>query len=261
MNSWQTRTLGSLCKIEIGKTPARADASLWDQRRQRNNVWLSIADLLNVQEYVVVDSKEYISDKGAAICKGVPKGTLLVSFKLTLGRLAFAGRDLYTNEAIAPLTIRNERELSKEYLFYFLQFFDWDKASEGDVKIKGKTLNKAKLQRILIDFPPLREQQRIVRILSKVTAGIGRLRANAETNRENGRELSQGLLTEAVVGTLTREWRRTHADTESCSEALKRALDERRKQWRGSGAYKQPQSPLTNGPVRMPTGWTLASPE
>jgi type I restriction enzyme S subunit len=69
--------------------------------------------------------------------------TLLASFKLTLGRLAFAGRDLFTNEAIAALTIFNEREQSKEFLFYFLNFFDWDKATEGDVKIKGKTLNKA----------------------------------------------------------------------------------------------------------------------
>ncbi len=119
---WQTKKLGDLCEIELGKTPARANKSFWDEKREASNVWLSIADLLNVEDKIVVNSKEYLSDEGVAISKNVRKGTLLVSFKLTLGRLAFAGRDLFTNEAIAALTIFNERELSKEYLFYFLHF-------------------------------------------------------------------------------------------------------------------------------------------
>ncbi|HEY6464528.1 MAG TPA: restriction endonuclease subunit S, partial [Candidatus Acidoferrales bacterium] len=100
---WQTKLLGELCNIELGRTPARAKKSFWDERRETNNVWLSIADLLNATNNVVTDSKEYLSPEGAALSKVVRKGTLLVSFKLTLGRLAFAGRDLYTNEAIAAL--------------------------------------------------------------------------------------------------------------------------------------------------------------
>ena len=103
------------------------------------NVWLSIADLLNAEGMIISDSKEYISDDGAKLSKFVKKGTLLASFKLTLGRLAFAGKDLYTNEAIAALTIRNEQEILKEYLYHYLTFFDWHGAVEGDIKVKGKT--------------------------------------------------------------------------------------------------------------------------
>ena len=117
---WQTKTLGDVCEIELGKTPSRSNALFWDEKRKTKNVWLSIADLLNAENNIALDSKEYISDKAASICKLVPKGTLLVSFKLTLGRLAFAGRDLFTNEAIAALTIFDERELSKEFLYYCL---------------------------------------------------------------------------------------------------------------------------------------------
>ena len=134
---WQSKKLGELCEIELGKTPLRANASFWDQGRVTSNIWLSIADLLKAEDNVVTDSKEYLSDKGAEISKIVPKGTLLVSFKLTLGRLAFAGRNLYTNEAIAALTLFNEKELSKEFLYYFLHFFDWVKAAENDIKLKG----------------------------------------------------------------------------------------------------------------------------
>ena len=126
---WKTKKLGALCEIELGRTPSRSNSAFWDEKRETNNVWLSIADLLKAEDNVVVDSKEYVSDKGAKICKLVPKGTLLVSFKLTLGRLAFAGRDLFTNEAIAALSIFNERELSKDFLFYFRHLSKQGKSS------------------------------------------------------------------------------------------------------------------------------------
>ncbi len=189
-NGWQRKKLGELVKIELGKTPARASSVYWDEKRETDNVWLSIADLLNSKENIVIDSKEYLSDEGAAVCKLVPRGTLLVSFKLTLGRLAFTGRDLYTNEAIAAITLRNERDLSKEYLFWFLQFFDWVKAAENDVKLKGMTLNKAKLKMIDVHFPKsLLEQQRIVGILDEEFSSIAIAKANAEKNLQNAREL------------------------------------------------------------------------
>ena len=191
---WKTKKLCELAEIELGKTPARANASFWDEKKTTRNVWLSIADLLNAEGNVVSDSKEYISDKGAALCSIVRKGTLLVSFKLTLGRLAFAGRDLYTNEAIAALTLFNELEVSREYLFWYFQFFDWQKAAEGDVKIKGMTLNKAKLRKIAIEFPPLPEQQRIVALLDEAFAGIATAQAHAERNLRNARALFESHL-------------------------------------------------------------------
>jgi len=191
---WQTKALGELCEIELGKTPARANASYWDKKCETGNVWLSIADLLKAESNVVFDSKEYVSDKGAAICKLVPKGTLLVSFKLTLGRLAFAGRDLFTNEAIAALTIYNESEISKEFLFYCLTFFDWVKAAENDVKLKGMTLNKAKLKVMPVSFPQLPEQQRIVALLDEAFACLATAKANAEQNFQNAHALFESHL-------------------------------------------------------------------
>jgi type I restriction enzyme S subunit len=193
-SGWQTKKLGHLCEIELGKTPSRANKAFWDEKRETSNVWLSIADLLNGEDNFVSDSKEYLSDKGAAVSKTVRKGTLLASFKLTLGRLAFAGRDLFTNEAIAALNIFNEQELSKEFLFYFLHHFDWDKACEGDVKLKGKTLNKAKLKEMDVHFPTLSEQQRIVGILDEAFDGIATAKANAEKNLQNARALFESHL-------------------------------------------------------------------
>ncbi|MBU1900798.1 restriction endonuclease subunit S [Patescibacteria group bacterium] len=192
---WQIKKLGDLCIIELGKTPYRGNHKFWDTEKLTNNVWLSIADLLNVNGNVISDSKEYISDKGAELSKIVKKGTLLASFKLTLGRLAFAGKDLYTNEAIAALTIRNEKEISKDYLYHFLSFFDWHSAVKGDVKIKGKTLNKAKLKEIKISYPEsLSEQHRIVKILDEVFEKTAKAKENAEKNLQNAKKLFESYL-------------------------------------------------------------------
>ena len=100
---WLKGRLGELAHIELGRTPARAISKYWDVARTTGNVWLSIADLASAEDKFASDSREYVSDAGAALCKTVKTGTLLVSFKLTLGRVAFAAIDLYTNEAIASI--------------------------------------------------------------------------------------------------------------------------------------------------------------
>lgn len=192
---WEIKKLGDLCQIELGKTPYRGEMSFWDKEKQTDNVWLSIADLLDTEGDVVSNSKEYITDKAAKISKLVKKGTLLLSFKLTLGRLAFAGRDLYTNEAIAALGIKDEKQIDKYFLYHYLSLFDWNAATEGDIKVKGKTLNKAKLKEIDVHFPKsINEQQRIVSILNEAFSAIGKAKANAEQNLKNAKALFESYM-------------------------------------------------------------------
>lgn len=177
---------------------------------------------MKAENNVVSDSKEYISNQGAAICNLVRKGTLLVSFKLTLGRLAFAGRDLFTNEAIAALTIFNEHVITKEFLFYCLTHFDWVKAAENDVKLKGMTLNKAKLKVMPVSFPPLPEQQRIVAFLDEAFAGLATAKANTERNLQNARAVFESHL-ESVFSERSQGW------TDSTIGAENRFIDYRGK--------------------------------
>ncbi|MFH0264757.1 restriction endonuclease subunit S [Vibrio rumoiensis] len=189
-----TFKLGNICRIELGKTPSRSNKKYWDEDKSSNNIWLSIADLPLSIKPVVVDSKEYITDEGAALCKMVPKNTLIVSFKLSLGRLAITGCDLYTNEAIAALYINENVALEQDYLYWYLTFFDWDAAAGSDIKVKGKTLNKAKLKEILIPIPSIPEQKRIVALLDTVFADLEQTRAKTEQNLKNARELFDSYL-------------------------------------------------------------------
>ncbi|GHT23991.1 hypothetical protein AGMMS49953_05530 [Endomicrobiia bacterium] len=85
------------------------------------------------------------------------------------------GKDLYTNEAIAALEVKCDKIL-KEYLYYYLSVFDWDSLVAGDIKVKGKTLNKKKLNEINIYYPiDISEQKKIVARLDKLSAETKKL--------------------------------------------------------------------------------------
>lgn len=93
--------LSELLDISIGRTPSRNEPEYWGNGHK----WVSIRDL---NSRVITKTKEQITDLAVkeARCKVVPKGTLLFSFKLTIGKMAFAGCDLFTNEAIAAFSIK-----------------------------------------------------------------------------------------------------------------------------------------------------------
>lgn len=189
---WQIKKLGDLYPLKTGKTPSRGDASLWDTKKATNNLWVSIADISANEGKAITDTKEYISDKACDKFPMVPEGALLVSFKLSLGRMSFAGKALRTNEAI--LSLSPISEINQRFLYYYFLFFDWDKAAEGDVKVKGKTLNQKKLAEIPILYPSISEQQRIVSLLDAEFAKIDALKANATKNLQNAKDLFQAAL-------------------------------------------------------------------
>ena len=140
--------LGDLVNIDIGKTPSRNNPNYWDKEKKTTNIWVSIRDLSNIKSLYIEDSREYISDQGTKLFEEVPKNTLIMSFKLSIGKLAITKKNLRTNEAIASLQIKDKNKLDQKYLYYFLLGTDWDHLSGDDIKIKGKTLNKKKLKEI-----------------------------------------------------------------------------------------------------------------
>lgn len=194
--NWEWKNLSDVCYIAMGKTPSRSNKKYWDEQKNSSNVWLSIADLTNAKTKYISDSKEYVTDLGASLFKPVAKGTLLMSFKLSIGKLAFAGTELRTNEAIVALPIKNEGQLSKNYLYYYLSYYDWDKEAGNDVKVKGKTLNKEKLKNIKIPLPSLATQQKIVDKLDAIFAEIDRATVATEANVKNAEALFQSYLNE-----------------------------------------------------------------
>lgn len=182
--AWEVKRLGEICDIGMGRTPPRLDASLWGS----GHVWLSIADLYGK---VVSESKEQVTDAGAALMSVIPKGTLLMSFKLSIGRLCFAGCDLYTNEAICSF---GNLQADAEYLYYALGRTDF--SLYGKQAVKGYTLNKESLKLVEVRLPPTSEQTAIATVLSDMDAELAAL----EARRDKTRALKQGMMQELLTG-------------------------------------------------------------
>jgi type I restriction enzyme S subunit len=180
---WQPKRLGQICDIGMGRTPSRSDQAMWGV----GYPWLSIADLTSK---VVAESKEQITPEAATSMAIVPKGTLLMSFKLSIGRLCFAGCDLFTNEAICSF---NRLSASAEFLYYALQRIDF--SLYGKQAVKGYTLNKESLRLIEVHLPSLEEQTAIATVLSDMDAELSALDARLEKTKALKQAMMQELLT------------------------------------------------------------------
>ncbi len=197
------QTLRDVCNIEIGRTPSRGKATYWDKAKSTNNIWLSIADMNNTDEDGnIFDSREYLSDSGADQFSAVPAGTLLMSFKLTIGRLAFAGQELRTNEAIAAITPKDPKKLDKRFLYYFLMSHDWDQVAGADVKVKGKTLNKQKIGSLPIYVPSMEDQTSVVAQLDSFLAQIRELDSKIDRKSELSELFYEAQIAEKVAGSV-----------------------------------------------------------
>jgi type I restriction enzyme S subunit len=119
----------------------------------------------------LVQTKELITDAAVAECGGklIPSETLVMSFKLSVGKLGFVRTPMYTNEAIAALPIRRGKRLDSRFLYRALQAI---RLSDGaDRAVMGLTLNMEKLARVPVRYPDdPAEQRRIADILDKADA-------------------------------------------------------------------------------------------
>ncbi|MEN6317182.1 MAG: restriction endonuclease subunit S [Syntrophaceae bacterium] len=193
VEGWKTGRLGELCSIEIGGTPSRSNPDFWDASKDTSNHWVSIRDL---NKTVITQTAEHISDSGVkhSNVKLQNPGTVLLSFKLSIGRVAFAGVPLYTNEAIAGL---NSNQINTNYLFHGLHH--WDLLQGVDQAIKGATLNKEKLKKITFKYPgSLSEQTKIAEILSTVDRAIEQTEALIAKQQRIKTGLMQDLLTRGI---------------------------------------------------------------
>lgn len=160
--------LSEIFTLQMGKTPARAKDKYWNNG---DNDWVSISDLSTYNKYVG-ETKETISDLAVKKCciKIVPANTVIMSFKLTLGKTAITTEPIYTNEAIMAFIPTGKYDVLSDYFYYLFSGYDWSKGTNRAVM--GTTLNKATLGEIIVTVPSLETQKSIAATLDKVTALI-----------------------------------------------------------------------------------------
>ena len=121
---WKVGRADDFYQINIGKTPPRKEHK-WFSTNPADKIWVSIANMGNSGIFIS-DSSEYLTKEAVDSHNiiMVPRNTILLSFKLTVGRVAIADKELTTNEAIARFILSDDKYM--EYLYLYLKKFDYN---------------------------------------------------------------------------------------------------------------------------------------
>ncbi len=155
--------LDQLCEIRSGGTPSRDRSEFYGE----GIPWAKIDDL-NVADGIVVSTKESLTPKGLSAIRGrpFPEGTLLFAMYGSVGKMAWAGTDLATNQAILGINVLDESLLDRRYLRHWMasKQIEFDRDANG---ITQKNLSAGYVRSLEISLPPLHDQIRIATLLDK----------------------------------------------------------------------------------------------
>jgi type I restriction enzyme S subunit len=167
---WVSGRVEDFFDISIGKTPPRKEPK-WFTANPSDVIWVSISDMSNCGVFVS-DSSEYLTAESVERfnVKVVPSGTVLLSFKLTVGRVAITDGEMTTNEAIAHFKCLDN--IVTEYLYCYLKMFDYQilgNTSSIATAVNSKTVksmpfvmpDKKVLQKFHAATTPMFEQIRV----------------------------------------------------------------------------------------------------
>ena len=251
---WVWVRLANIINYNIGRTPPRKESIYWNNDYN----WVSIADMIDGQYITTTKEKvsQYAFDNSF---KGhiVPKETLIMSFKLTVGKVSILGINSFHNEAIISIyPIIDNNNSMRNYLFRFLPLI----SQNGNTKtaIKGNTLNTESINNLLVPLPPLAEQKRIVDKLEEILPLVDEYGKNeeilSEMNQKLPKQIRQSILQYAVQGKVVEE----NPNDEPASELLKRIKVEKEQLIKDGKIKKEkPLSPITQDeiPYVLPQGW------
>lgn len=189
---WNIGKVKTYYEFSTGFTPDTKRDDYYDD--EDGIRWVNISDIEDGKTIVSTKkgiSKSFIDEFNPCL---VPKGSLLYSFKLSVGQTAIAGIDLFTNEAIAAF--KPEDETCIEFLKYSSSLI----VENSEVNIyNAKLLNQDRIKNALIVYPPLSEQQRIADFLDAECAKIDSAIEKTKATIEEYKALKQSVITEAVT--------------------------------------------------------------
>ena len=155
------KMLGEVCEFQIGFTPSTKINEYYGG----NILWANVSDL---GEKYINNTKRKLTKKALDENKMrlVKKGTLMMSFKLSIGKVSIANKDMYCNEAIA--FFNNFKDINKEYLYYTLNILDYDKQKHLYNSQISVSLNKSTLSKLKIPVPSIEDQEKIVSMIENI---------------------------------------------------------------------------------------------
>ena len=136
-----------IAEIKIGKTPPRKEKKWFSS--EKGQIWVSIKDM-NSSGSFILDSSEYLINNATNNfnIQKVSKNTVILSFKLTIGRVKITEQDMFTNEAIAQF---KNAKLPFQFLYTYLKSFPYE--TLGSTSSIAKSINSKIVKNIPILHP------------------------------------------------------------------------------------------------------------
>ena len=161
---WKKNCAEKFFEITIGKTPPRTEKRCFTTGK--NGIpWVSIADMGNSGMFVLNTAENLTDDAIKQYnVKVIPKNTVLLSFKLTVGRVAIAPNDICTNEAIAHF--KGRRECEREYTYFYLKNFHYDELGSTS------SISKAVNSKIIKAMPFIMPSEKLLKEYSSKTKDV-----------------------------------------------------------------------------------------
>ena len=159
--------LGEICEIVSGSTPKTSISEYWDGKVK----WITPAELKE-DTYIIEDSVRKITEKAVKDTglTSFPEGTVILSSRAPIGKVAIAGCEMYCNQGFKNLICSDK--IYNRYLYWFLR----GKTKYLESLGRGATfkeISKQIVANIEIDIPDLCEQHKIVRVLERINKLIG----------------------------------------------------------------------------------------
>ncbi len=148
---WEVLESQKVATVAIGKTPPRKEPQ-WFSENPSNITWISIKDMGNAGTYAL-DSSEYLTPEAVDKfnVKVIPDNTLILSFKLTVGRVAITHGEMTTNEAIAHYKLADDARVSTNFLYSYMKQFNFE--SLGSTSSIAKAVNSKIIKALPIIVP------------------------------------------------------------------------------------------------------------
>lgn len=253
--SWEWVRFQDVNQFRIGKTPKKAEPKYWSPSEIP---WVAISDM--TQGGSITSTKQGVSAVAIAECYGgqlSPAGTLIMSFKLTIGRCSFLGQDAVHNEAIVSIfPAVSAGDSFSRYLSHALPLLS--QLGDSKAAIKGNTLNSESIANLPIPLPPPMEQERIVAKLDEVLPLIDQLaeleREREYLDREFAKAIERAILQAAISGKLTKQ----HPEDGTAKELLETIKTERQQlEKEGKIKKRKPLPPVDTSelPFGIPEKW------
>lgn len=190
---WQISTLDDEFKITIGRTPPRIEEE-WFSECEDSMDWISIKDMASCDSFIFNTNekltKEAVKRFSIPI---IPENTTILSFKMSIGKLAITTKEMLSNEAIAHFVIKPKSRLTTEYIYCFLNYFKFN--ALGTTSSIVDSINTTMIKEIEILVPSKEKIQSFQNVISKVFS----LKKNKENENEKLKELKALLLSKLAT--------------------------------------------------------------